>query len=258
MKKKKNNKIKITVLSLFIVIIFTLFYIFINDKDKNNILFNNMKDISADISGLISFSNNKKDFSKDLIKEINNDYKKEIDELKKILELNTLNSNKEFINATVIKRSTNYWYNLISIDKGSADGIKNGCLVINKDGLIGKIIKVNKKSSDIKLITSPNEENHLSVMFNYENKFYYGLIDKYDYQNNKLIIKNVIGDFNKEKIKDINVTTSGLNDAYTSGLLIGKIISINKDHFGISNEITIIPTVDFNNLDIVSVVVGDR
>ena len=259
MNLKKKKKYKLFIYLILIFLIFILFYYFINDNSKNNVLLNSMKDLSASISNITSFSFTKNNNdNKELVKEINNDYKKEIKNLKNILQLNSLNSDKNFINATVIKRSNNYWYNIITINKGKNDNIKNGYAVINNVGLIGKVIKVNKFTSDVKLLTTTDYENYISAVFTYENNDYYGLIDKYDYKTNELILKNVIGDFDKEKIKDINVTTSGLSDSFSSGLLIGKIKNIKKDTFGLSNIIILTPTFDFNNLNIVSVVEGDK
>ena len=73
-----------------------------------------------------------------------------------------------------------YWYDVLTIDKGKKDGIKKGDAVINSEGLIGKVIKVNNKSSDIKLIISSTRDNYISAAFTYEENVYYGIIDKYD------------------------------------------------------------------------------
>ena len=261
MKKKKKEKYKKIAISIFAIIItFILFFYFINDNSNNNFLFNTLKDLTANISKITSLSfNSKKTLDNNImVKEINNDYKKEIESLKKALELNSSNSLKKFVNATVVKRSTDYWYNLITIDKGKKDNVKVGFAVINNDGLIGKVIKVNNNTSDIKLLISPKEENYISAGFNYENNEYYGLIDDYDVTKNELLLKNVVGEFNKENIIGTNVTTSGLSDSFTSGLLIGKIKDIKKDKFGISYDILVEPSVNFNNINIVSVVVGDK
>lgn len=257
MKKKRKKKIIIFIIAL--AGIFSLFYYFINDNVKNNFLLSSINDLSANISNITSISFIKRDnYINDVKKELNNDYEKEIKKLKETLDLNTLNSDKKLINATVIKRSSDYWYNLVTIDKGSKDKIKKGYAVINANGLVGKVINVNKHSSDVKLLISLNSDDFISSSFNYENNEYYGLIDKYDVIKNELIIKNVLGEFDKEKIKNINVTTSGLSDSFSSGLLIGKIKEITKDDFGLSNTIIVKPTVNFESLDIVSVVVGDK
>lgn len=252
---KKRKKKRFILIVPIIVIIFFLLYFFINDKSKNNILTNSLKDLTAGISKITI--KNKSD-NKILVDEINKDYEKEIENLKKILELNKLNSTKKFINSTVIKRSANKWYDIITIDKGKKDGIKEGLAVINSEGVIGKVIDVNYYSSDVKLIISSNKDSYISAGFSYENNDYYGLISEYNMNKNELKLKNIVGDFNKEKLKGTNVTTSGLTDSFTSGLIIGKIKDIKKDTFGISNTIIITPTVNFSNINIVTVVVGDK
>ena len=253
--KKNKHKFKIIIIMLSIASIFILFYFFINDDVKSNLLTKTAKDLSASIYVI---TNTNKKYDNELIDEINKDYLKEIENLKQTLNLNTLNSDKSYINSTVIKRNTNYWYNTITIDKGEKNGIKKGLAVINNSGLVGKIINVNKYTSDVKLLTASNDENYISAMFKYDDKYYYGLIDEYDYKTNKLTLKNVVGDFDNEKIKNTDVVTTGLTDSFSSGLLIGKIDKIKKDTFGISYIIYITPTVDYNSLNIISVVVGDK
>ena len=256
---RKHKKKKILLLSLFILISFFIFSFVINDKTNDIFIAKQIKDLNANISkiGSLSFLKTNDNYNKELVKEINKDYQKEITELKKTLELNKTNSDKKLINSVVIKRSSNYWYNIITIDKGSKDKIKVGYAVINNQGLIGKVIKVNNNSSDIKLLTSLNNKNYISASFNYDGKDYYGLISKYNIEKNELKFNNVIGDFDKNKIINTSVITSGLSDSFSSGLLIGKIKDIKKDTFGLSNSFVVTPIVNFNNLNIVTVVVGD-
>ena len=256
MKKKKTEKTKkIIIFLISIVLIFLLLLFFINDKEKNNLLFNSLKDLTADIARVLKKDNN---INKNLTNEINKDYQNEIENLKKTLELNTLNSDKKFINATVIKRSTKYWYDIITIDKGKKDDIKIGEAVINAEGLIGKVIKVNKRTSDIKLLISSTKDSYVSASFTYDNNIYYGIIEKYDVTKNELVLKDVIGDFDINKLKNTNVVTSGLSDSFSSGLLIGKIKDAKKDTYGLSYIITLTPSTNFNNINVVSVIKGDK
>ncbi len=256
MKRKKREKYKksLVIISTIIVIFLLLFY-FINDNTKNNIIFNSLKNLTADISNIIPKKNNN---NSEIIKEINKDYENEINNLKKILDLNTLNSDKKFINSTVIKRSTKYWYDIITIDKGKKDGIKKGYAVINDRGLIGKVVNVTNNSSDVKLLVSSSREDYISASFSYDNNIYYGLIDKYDIRTGELTLIDVIGEFDTDKLKGINITTSGLSDSFTSGLLIGKIKDVSKDTYGLSYIIKLTPSVDFNNINIVSIIKGDK
>lgn len=256
-KNKKNIKDRIITIIILLLLSFLLLFYFINDDRNNVIIFKVLKDTTASVYNVLNFSKNET-VDKNVVNEINKDYEKQIEELKKTLNLNSTISDKKIINASVIKRSTVYWYNILTIDKGTKDGIKKGYAVINSDGLIGKIIKANKYTSDVKLLTSKNEQNYISAMFDIENTTYYGLINEYDITKNELYLKNVIGDFDKEKIKGTNVVTSGFSESFSSGLLIGTIIDVKKESYGISNTITIKPSANFNNINIVTVIKGDN
>ena len=252
--KKKIKSYRIVFLFIFLfIILFLLFYYFINDKSKNYYGLNNIKNITQNIFKI----GPKPAYEKDFLNEVNNDYIREINNLKKILNLNKLNSDKKLINSVVIIRSPINYYNIVTINKGKKHNIKNNLAVINENGLIGKIINTNNSTSDVKLLISLNDKDSISAVFKYKDKDYYGLVYKYNSNKNELYLKSVIGDFNKDEIKNINVVTSGLSDSFSSGLLIGKITDIKKDTFGLSNIITIKPSVDFNNINIVSVV-GDK
>ncbi len=254
-KKKKGKNKKYLIIILVILCFFLGLFYFINDNKKDNIIFTLLKDLGASIYRVVDIPVTKKDSN--LSSEINKDLENEIKNLKETLELNKVMSDKKLINASVIKRSSTFWYNTLTINKGSKNNIKKGNAVVNDKGLIGKVIKVNRYTSEIKLLTSKNDNNYISALFYVDDNPYYGLIDEYNIEKNELYLKNVIGDFNINKIKGINVVTSGLSDSFSSGLLIGQIEDINKDIYGISNTIKIKPSANFNNIKIVTVV-GDN
>lgn len=260
MKNRRNKKRKkiyeriITCVLLIILVCISLSY-FISDNRKNNFLFSFIKDISASVYRVGTINT---DDSNNISNEINKDYEKEIEALKETLNLNNTMSDKKLENASIIKRSTTYWYNIITIDKGKKDGIKEGYAVVNSSGLLGKVIKANKYTSDIKLLTSKNDSNYISAVFYIDDVAYYGLINEYDIEKNELYLKNVIGDFDIEKIKNVSVVTSGLSESFSSGLIIGNIKDAGKDTYGISNVIKVTPSADFNDLKIVTVIKGDK
>ncbi len=257
MKKNKKRKKYIFLTIILFLVVTGSFYYFLNDNRNNNLLFKFSKDLSANIIKTFNLkSDSTKNNKNSVSNEINKDLEIEIKNLKDTLELNKVHSDKVLVNASIIKRSTAYWYNIITIDKGSKDGIKKGNAVINKSGLVGKIIKVNNSTSDVKLLISKKDNNYISAMFYIDDIPYYGLIDEYNIEKNELLLKNVIGDFDIEKVKNKNVVTSGLSDSFSSGLLIGKIKETQKETYGISNTLKITPAANFNNLKILTVIVG--
>lgn len=236
--KINNNKVFIIV---FIVILFICIY---------NIKFiNKPYDILKDYINsffIINYKDNKEVINAE-INELNN----EINDLKKALDIQNVITDKKTIYASILKRSPNYWYNYITINKGAKNGIKKGNYVMSNDGVVGEVVIVNKNSSEIKLLTNI-DNNYISAKFIYNNKEYFGLIKKYDVINNEFYLEDVIGDF--ENIKDIDVITSGLSSNAPSGLLIGKIKKVINDKYNLSNKIIIEPSSDFNSINIVRVV----
>lgn len=235
--KKKHKKVRL-LLVLLVIILFLLL-----NLNKNNL--NVLKSLSANI--LYVKTNKKKVSNNSEIDDLNN----EIKELKKELDLSEVLTDKKIIYASIIKRSPNYWYDVITINKGYKDGIVKGDGVLDNNSLIGEVVIVNKNTSEVKLISN-NSKNYISAKFNYEGKDFYGIIKKYSILKNEFYLENVIGDF--KNIEGIDVVTSGLSSNLPSGLLIGQIKEINNDKYNLSYNIVLKPYTDFNDIKIVKVV----
>lgn len=237
MRKRKNKNYIYKYLVLLLIIAFVII--------MNNLSIIDLNDISSNI---FYVSNKKNIVNNTEIKEL----KKEIEELKEINKINSVRTDKSIINASVIGRGTPYWNDYIVINKGKKNKIEKGYAVMNKDGLIGEIIKVNKNTSKVKLLTNINN-SYISAKFNYNNKDYYGIIKRVSSIKNELYLDNVIGELDKNIIgKD--VTTSGLSSNMPSGLLIGKIIDLKEDKYNLSNTIKVKISADLNDINIVSVI----
>ena len=177
---------------------------------------------------------------------------KEVTDLKSTLELNSTLSEYTYINATVVNRNIGYWYNLLKIDKGSKNGVKKGDAVINPDGLIGKITNVSNFSSSVKLLTTDELSNKISVKIEIDdNEYLYGLLIGYDKEKKVYKIEGIT-DSNSVDLDDI-VTTTGLTDYFPSGILIGKVSKVVKDEYDLNSIIEVKPTVNFENISIVTI-----
>ena len=121
----------------------------------------------------------------DLIYTQNNELKKEVQALKEELEIDYMLSEYKYLNASVINRNLGYWYDTLTINKGSRDGIEKDMAVITSKGLIGKITKTTSFNSEIKLITSSNSNNKISVIIDTEGHELYGILTGYNEKTNK-------------------------------------------------------------------------
>ncbi len=181
----------------------------------------------------------------------NIELKKELEDMKKELKLDYALSNYDYLNATVVSRNAGTWYNNLTIDKGSHNGIKEGMVVINSTGVIGKITNVSTFSSDVKLITSTDSNNKISVTLVSDDKKLTGIIDGYDYKTGYLEIEG-ISNTDNVSIGDL-VYTSGLGGVFPSGVLIGKVAQITTDVYDLSKIIKVTPAANFSDINYVTV-----
>ena len=187
----------------------------------------------------------------DAIETENVELRRQIDALKNELNIDYTLTDYEYLNATVTSRSVGYWYNTITINKGSYNGIKKDMVVINGKGLIGRVIKTSTFTSDVRLITTSETNNKISVHISNGDNNLYGLINNYDYSKNLLEVEGIsntkdvdIGDF---------VYTSGLGGIFPSGILIRSVSEITTDSYDLAKIIKVKPSADFSNINYVSV-----
>ena len=160
-------------------------------------------------------------------------------------------SDYDYLNATVVNRNANTWYNNLTIDKGSNNGIEEGMVVINSTGVIGKTTNVSTFSSDVKLITTTDTNNKISVKITSGDNHLTGLINGYDYKTGYLEVEGISNTENVS-VGDL-VYTSGLGGVFPSGILIGKVKSITTDVYDLSKIINVSPSANFEDINYVTV-----
>ena len=187
----------------------------------------------------------------DSIEAENIELRRQLNALKEELNIDYALADYEYLNATVISRNIGYWHNKITIDKGTYNGVEKDMVVINSKGLIGKVIKSSTFTSDIRLITTSDTNNKISVHISNGSNNLYGLINSYDYNNNVLELEGI------SNTKDVNigdlVYTSGLGGIFPSGILIGKVTEITTDSYDLAKIIKVSPSVDFTDINYVSI-----
>jgi len=181
----------------------------------------------------------------------NIELRRQLETLKEQLDIDYALTDYEYLNATVISRNVGYWYNTITIDKGTYNGVEKDMVVINGKGLIGKIIRTTTFTSDVRLITTSDTNNKISVKVSNGDYNLYGLINSYDYSDNLLEVEGI------SNTKDVNIGdyiyTSGLGGIFPSGILIGEVSEITTDSYDLAKIIKVTPSVDFLDINYVSI-----
>lgn len=275
---RNNRKIERKYIIILIIIIIMVSLIILSyglkRKEKLNIAESFIKDAIVSIENVIFYPfrytiDNFKNFSelKDVKKENdvlktsidriesieteNIELRKELENLKKELNIDYVLTDYEYLNATVTSRNISYWYNTITINKGTKSGIKEEMPVINATGLIGKVISCTSYTSTVKLITTSDTDNKISVSIVSDNEKLNGLINGYDYKT-KLLEVEGISNTKTVRVGD-KVYTSGLGGVFPSGILIGTVESITTDSYDLSKIINVKPSANFEDLNYVSI-----
>lgn len=185
------------------------------------------------------------------VKTENEELRQEISRLKGELNIEHVLSDYDYLNATVVSRNATSWYNVLTIDKGSHNGITEGMVVINSTGVIGKTTNVSTFTCDVRLITTTDTNNKISVNILSDGKRLTGVINKYDYSTGYLEIEG-ISNTDKVTVGDV-VYTSGLGGVFPSGILIGKVSEITTDVYDLAKIINVTPSANFDDINYVTV-----
>lgn len=158
----------------------------------------------------------------------------------KLAEIESLKENNgNYVIGQVILRNMHDFYNEVVIDLGSKDGVKVGNAVVNSEGLVGVIYKVDDKKSYVKLLSSNyNVAVKINDTYGNLNMGVVTLLNKY--------VGISIGD---------KIYTSNYGGVQAD-IYVGEVTEIMMDKDGLGQEARI-KLIDNNNLNYVSVMVNE-
>lgn len=248
MRHKKKRK---WYLGIFLIVVL-ISIIYLTSRPRDFLFFEKpLKDLINHIEKTLQIpftkpvSNNLIDLS------LSNEKTAEIENLKSLLELKTILTDFSLIYATTINRNVAYFQELLTIDKGSADGIEKDFAVVTPLGLIGKVEKVSNHFSEVRLLTASEDQFQVSVVVDSQGESYYGVLNQYFIKDQVFMITGIPA--NAEISINSTVTTSGLGGVFPLGIHIGSVINSHNDTYGITKTIEVKASQDFNDLKYVAV-----
>ncbi|MED4453337.1 rod shape-determining protein MreC [Metabacillus fastidiosus] len=173
-------------------------------------------------------------------------YKTENEKLKKELGVTTDLREYNPLIATLIDRNPDRWFENIKIDKGKQDGVRENMAVVTAQGLIGKIKKVSEFTSTVQLLSSPDRQNRISAVVIQDKENASGIIEGYDEEREALVLRRIISKATIEKGQ--KVETSGNGGVFPKGLLIGEVIEVEPDSYGLTRKAYIKPSAQFDDI----------
>lgn len=265
-KKKQNKKNVILIVISIVILLLSMSYFILRKKTDLTSVEAIMKDAGLFVEKILlkpfQLTNEKMTNQKiaklqeqanasEALKAKNKELEIQLLELKKALELNTILSDRVYLNATVINRNMDYWYQTITIDKGKNNGVDNNMPVVVNEGLIGVTSEVSNFNSTVKLLIDDELPHKISVKIEIGENYVYGLLTGYNRKNKTLEIEGIAS--NQEIPIGSVVTTTGLGEEMPAGIVVGYVKNITMDHFELSRLVEIESKVPFDVLQYVTI-----
>ncbi|WP_203361602.1 rod shape-determining protein MreC [Bacillus sp. REN10] len=171
-------------------------------------------------------------------------------ELRAIIDKKQSLADYEPVQATVIAQNPDRWFDVLTIDQGSASGVQPNMAVITAEGLVGKVKDTSKFTSTVQLLSAHDPRNRVSAVIQGK-KNVYGVIEGYDKEKDLLLMTKI--PYDAKLKKGMMVTTSGKGGVFPKGLIIGKVKKLVPDQFGLTQTALIKPAAKFDDLEHVMV-----
>jgi rod shape-determining protein MreC len=142
--------------------------------------------------------------------------------------------------ALVIAEDASSWFRTVTIDKGSDHGVLEGLPVVVAEGVVGRVVRSSPRYSRVLLITDASSAVASLLQDNRARGVCRG-------QGEQLVFDFVLR-LEEVKIGD-RVVTSGMGGIFPKGLVVGQIKSVDRQEFGLFQEIKVDPAVDFSHLE---------
>lgn len=179
---------------------------------------------------------------------ISKDNLKQLQALQKSLKFVTDKNSSAFVSADIVAKNSGNYYKTFTISAGSAQGVKSDSIVVNGEGLVGRVYEISKNyCKAISLLDNRTPISFEIVGRNNDT----GMImqdTKVVQISDKSLVKGYMFDANSPVKVGEMITTSGLG-LYPSGIPIGKIEQVIPDEKNILKYVVVRPFVDFTNLN---------
>lgn len=154
----------------------------------------------------------------------------------------------------VIGRNVSGWWHTVRINRGLADGLKEGTAIITTDGLIGRVLEISAHAADVLLISDPSSK----VSARLPRTGAFGIVRGAG-ANAAGRVSCVMDYLNKDIpiLEGDEVVTSGLGGIFPKGLLIGYVERVSRDKGVLYQTAEIVPKADLSLLTYVFAVVEE-
>ena len=175
--------------------------------------------------------------------------KSENETLKEYLKLTEKYTSYTTTPAYIINKDTSNYSNTFVINVGSDDGIKENMTVIADKGLVGHVISVSNSTSKVQTIIDPSSAVSAIFASTGDRTTCRGSLEGN-------ILKATYISTSATILENDTVETSGMGGIYPKGITLGTVTGIENTKNIIDRMAIITPTVDFEKLETVLVIIN--
>lgn len=144
--------------------------------------------------------------------------------------------------AQVVTNTVNRYNNLITLDKGAADGVKRDMGVVSGMGVVGIVYLVSEHYS----IVIPVLNGHSNISCTIQGRGYFGYL-RWRGGSSQLAYLEDVPRHAHFKLGDY-VVTSGYSSVFPSGVMVGKVLHVFNSADGLSYRVQVKLSTDFARL----------
>jgi len=161
----------------------------------------------------------------------------------------------ELLPAEVIARDPTHWFETITINRGYYHGIEEKMAVVTAEGLVGNVFQVSRNTSKVLLLTDSRRAVSILVQRS-RDPGTAGIVEGYPEEEGYLRVINLPPEANIQS--GDTIISSGMGGVFPKGLIVGEVMEVGKDQYGLLQQALVRPAVNFNRLEEVFIVLDIR
>lgn len=160
----------------------------------------------------------------------------------------------DLLPAKVIGRESSTWTSVISVNRGSSDGITPNMPVVTEKGLVGVVTEVTPNAARVQLILDPRSS--VGALVQRPESRVAGIVQG---NPSDAVLPQMINiPRNSDIVEGDTIVTSGFGGVYPKGLMVGSVAMLRNDSGGLLEIAYIYTAVDFQKLEDVMIITASR
>ncbi|MCR5175266.1 MAG: rod shape-determining protein MreC [Anaerovibrio sp.] len=160
----------------------------------------------------------------------------------------------DLLPAKVIGRESATWTSVISVNRGTSDGVAVNMPVITEKGLVGVVTEVTPNAAQVQLLL--DSRFSVGTLVQRSESRVAGIVQ--GNPSDAMLPQMINIPRNSDIVEGDTIVTSGFGGVFPKGLMVGSVASIKNDNGGLLDIAYLYTSVDFQRLEDVMIITASR